>query len=278
MIKLKSVVSAIGAACLMAIAAPSFATPTLVFKDGANTFSIDPFDGFDWQSNATAVVSPPVFNGTTVLTTSFLASASKIKLEGGGDALNVSGLGVDYEFTVKATIRETVVCVLPVGPVCQIAAFTAVGGSYEIFYDDVADSNILTGTGFVDGLSILTGTIDPGFAGTFALTSATSGAGVFTFNGAVMSTETDNTKAAYFAPALAQSNAASTLQLGGTGTSWTPPSSWTDGGGIPTGSLVFQADGNQTFDPAKVPEPGTLALVGLSLAGLGFARRRIAKK
>ena len=275
---IKRLAVAIGALGLVAAAAPGYATPTLTFQDGASTFTVDPFGGFDWQSNATAVSTAPVFDGTTVTTTTYLASAAKIKLAGGGDA-TLAGLSTAYEFTVKATILETQVCTawsgLPFASTCLSALFTAVGGSFDIYYDNVADSNILTGIGFLDGTKIVSGSILPGIAGSFTVTGVGSGFGVFTFDSNVTYTNTDSMSDAFIAPELASSNALSTLQIGRTTTDWTAPTSWVEGGGIPAGAIVFQADGNQTFSP--VPEPASLALVGLSLMGLAASRRRRAK-
>ncbi|MBS0446954.1 MAG: PEP-CTERM sorting domain-containing protein [Proteobacteria bacterium] len=44
--------------------------------------------------------------------------------------------------------------------------------------------------------------------------------------------------------------------------------------GNSTQDFQFQADANQSFNALVIPEPGTIALVGIALAGLGVASRR----
>jgi hypothetical protein len=261
------------AAGLIAGAAPAFAAPALTFTDDVyGTQTIDPFTGIDWSPTASAVTTGYKPDGSTIFSTTYLASAVAMLTSGGAiadiDGLTANGTLGRLEFTVVATIYETAVTD------GTTASFTATGGTFDIYYDSTANADRTTGTGFTDGTRIISGTINPGYAGEFT-GDGINGTGNFSFFSTVIFTETDMTKDAYINSELSASNAVATLQLGANTTGgWIAPTSWTDGGGLPAGALIFQADGNQGF--STVPEPGTLALLGLGL--LGLARRSLGRK
>jgi hypothetical protein len=226
----------------------------------------EPFGGFDWAQEGSAVTSGFAPVTGTVISTTYWANAIAVNREGGGvlstpnlSPFNPAGT---YEYTVLATIQETVTCL---NMSCSQAQFTATGGEFRIWYDTAPDSNLVTGAGITDGDLIIRGDIDPGPAGIF-VANGSGGTGVFEFTGNVLFTNT-----MFINPELATSNAVATLQFGSSTTNWTPPTG-TPLGAIPAGSLLFQADGNQAF---QVPEPGTLLLGGLSLLLAGMGRRRL---
>ena len=266
-------------------AAPAYAIPALTFNSSFGTQTVDPFSGIDWIDTATAVTSGFNVLGNTI-TTSYLATATAIKT--GPSNAFLPGLTANgtpsnaFEFTIKAVITETASCA---NITCNQVNFTATGGTFEIYYDSTADADRSQGTGFVDGTKIIGGTINasaPGAAGSFTGDgTGLNGTGNFNFFGTVTFTETDSTKDAYINPALASSNAVATLQLGTNLTGgWTRPTAFVDAGfaSLPgsntTDLIVFQADGTQAF--AVVPEPGTVALLGLGLIGIagGTWRRK----
>jgi len=264
---------------------------------GAATISnadgnLSPFGGFDWAAGGaawtngltaaeTAFAGGCVVAGSCNFTITYAAWGVALTKPGSG-SLNTPGLdsdpdgvldgGKSYEYTIKATLTGTIVNFVP----GFAAQYTLGPGTFDIYYDTSGDADLNTGvgnthvwSGFDNGTVIISGTL---YTLAPQLFNLVDGSGVVNLFGEV--TSQNNT---YVNPQLLGTQVSSTLQLFGVAqTNFTAPIS-VDGVVLPPYGLgdaeaLFQADANQNF--SAVPEPASLLLAGLALAGAGAASRR----
>lgn len=273
----RHIAAAAGFAAASIVAAPAHAI-SLTNPDG--TFA---WTGFDWAQGGTAFTTgfTPVVNSSFTMDffswavtlnntpSTFAPQHMDVNANGAADGVPLS----TYEYTVVAHLNETVTACLPVGGGQNLCTFNITSGNFSIYFDPATNANSSSGsngTGFKDGTLLIQGVFGQQFGGSFTSDGVTAGQGNSVLQGAVT-----YTNATYISPALVGTTVGTLLQLGGQLTNWVNPGGF-DGVAFGSNNIVFQADANQDF---RLPEPGSVALLGLGLIGGGIAsiRRRKAK-
>lgn len=254
----------------------------LAASAGANAYVLNiggtdyNFDQIDWSGAGTAW-SPNYDPTNPTATFDLFVMTKAVALNYQNNQTYSFSNSSPFELTLFAHLNETVVKEVTFGTMTT-QYYSLNGGSWTVYQDAAKNANLATGAGISDGTAILAGGFNTGFSGTFTLDGGVAGSGSETLKGNVAASPSG-----FVTPQPINTIAGTDLRFGGSLTGWSIPSDFSNGlpnGGtvngdapgtyLPNSQLVLAADAQQSF----IPEPASMALVGLGLAGLAAVRRR----